>query len=120
MNKIKKKIKALAIRAVEKYSLIQLDAKEKRDKRREEEERLEEFRESFYCPHCNTRHTASQYYSNKTKEEDIKIKKEHSNVYFNFMECLECGEFFGVEENHYYGGFNLGTIRRSFLLKDKI
>ncbi len=119
MNKIKKKILSLTTKVVEKYSLIQLDAKEKRDKKREEKKQLEERRESVSCPYCNTRHSSSQYYQGQTKKEDIKISKEHSTVYFNFLECLECGELFGVEENHYYGGFGIGTVRSSFLLRDK-
>lgn len=119
MNKIIKNIKALAVKTVGAYSLIQLDAKENRDRKRKDREREKEWRESFCCPHCNYRHTESQYYRNQTKKEDVKAKLEHGTVYFNFLECLKCGELFGVEETHYYGGLSLGTVRSPFKLKDK-
>lgn len=118
MNKIKKKFQAFVTKTVGAYSLIQLDAKEKRDKKREEKKKEEEWQNSFCCPHCNTRHTESQYYQYQTRKEDIKIETDHGMVYLNFFECLKCGELFGVEETSYYG-LGMGNMRSSFLLKDK-
>ena len=118
MNKIKEKIKALAVKAVGDYSLIQLDAKEKREQKRKRDKELQELRESVACPHCRTRYSASQYYKGKTKKEDISIEEEHCSVHFNFLECSKCGELFGVKDTYFYG-IGCDTIRNSFKLKDK-
>ena len=113
-----KKIKILITKAVEKYSLIKLDAKEKRDKKREERRKKEEYKGSFTCPFCETRYTEHQYYQYKTKEEDIKIREEYRTISINFFECPVCKKLFGVKETCYYEP-SLTIIRSSFLLRDK-
>jgi len=115
---LKKKIKKLTTNLIEKYSLIQLDAKEKRDKKREERRKKEEYERSFTCPFCAIRYKESQYYENQTKEEDIEIKEKYKTISINFFECPVCKKLFGVKETCYYEP-SLTIIRSSFLLRDK-
>ena len=115
---IKKKIQEITTKAVEKYALIQLEAKEKRDKKRADERKRQKLRESITCPYCFVRYSSSQYYSDKTKKEDIKIKQKYSNVYLNFFECANCNKLFGVKTSHHYEP-GLDIVRSSFSLTDK-
>lgn len=115
MSKITDKVKSITTGIVEKYALIQLDAKEKRDKKIAEIKRRRDMDESFYCPKCLLKYSGSQYYTHKTKKKDVKISREHGVTYINFFKC-SCGEFMGIKTSYYHGA---GLLRNSFELKDK-
>ena len=117
MSKIADKIKGIGLGVVEKYALIQLDAKEKRDKKRARKEEARKMEESFVCPYCHIiRYTDDQYYAHKTKKKDVRIERQYGFTYINFFECAKCKKLMGVETTNFTSA---GMLRSAFALRDK-
>jgi hypothetical protein len=118
MKKIGKKILSFYAECSQEVSEKRKIRKQKREAKAEQERLLQERRESAFCPHCNTQHTSSYYYSHSTKKEDIEIREEHVHRHINFLKCSECKCLFGVE-GRYCFVHSLDLSRTTFKLEDR-